>query len=60
MNAKISKFTLRVDPALLDKFRYIAEYNARSVNRELEILMRRHIEKYEQKHGPINPDQEEP
>ena len=29
------KFTLRVESELLKKFRYVAEYNARSANREL-------------------------
>ncbi len=39
MTYKISKFTLRIENKILRKFRYIAEYNARSANRELEILI---------------------
>lgn len=53
MQQTISKFTLRTDPELLQKFRYVAEYNARSANRELEILMRRHVVEYETKFGKI-------
>ena len=34
------KFTLRTEPELLKKFRFVAEYNARSANRELEVLMK--------------------
>ena len=49
----ISKFTLRNDPELLKKFRYVAGYNARSANRELEIIMRRHILDFEAKYGKI-------
>lgn len=48
-----AKFTLRVDPTLLAKFKYVAEYNARSANRELEMLMRNRIEQFENQKGKI-------
>lgn len=41
------KFTLRIEPELLKKFRYVAEYNDRSANRELEVLMRKHVANFE-------------
>lgn len=50
----ISKFTLRIDIKLLKKLRYIAEYNARSANKELEILIRKHIAEFEKQYGKIN------
>ena len=53
MKVKTSKFTLRINDELLKKFRYISEYNARSANRELEIIMRRHILDFEAKYGKI-------
>lgn len=53
MEADISKFTVRIDAELLKKFRYVAEYNARSANREIEFLMRKHIDKFEKLHGKI-------
>ncbi len=53
MQSNISKFTLRIDSELLKKFRYVAEYNARSANRELEILMKKQVADYENKHGKI-------
>ena len=53
MVAKISKFTIRVEDDTLKSFRYVAEYNARSANRELEVLMKRHIAKFENEHGAI-------
>lgn len=40
MILKISKFTIRVEEETLKKFRYVAEYNARSANRELEVLIK--------------------
>lgn len=53
MILKISKFTIRVEEETLKKFHYVAEYNARSANRELEVLMKRHIAKFEKEHGKI-------
>ena len=50
------KFTLRVESELLKKFRYVAEYNARSANRELEVLMRRYVAEFEKKHEKIEND----
>ena len=49
----IVKFSLRTDSELMRKFQYVAEYNARSANRELEMLMKKHIAEFEQKHGKI-------
>lgn len=49
----MAKFTLRTDSEILRKFRYVADYNARSANRELEVLMKRHIAEFEKKHGKI-------
>lgn len=53
MTSETAKFTLRTDPELLKKFRYVAEYNARSANRELEVLMKKHIADFEHIHGSI-------
>ena len=49
----IVKFTLRTEAELLKKFRYVAEYNARSANRELEVLMKKHIAEFEKDNGEI-------
>lgn len=40
IRSDLSKFTLRIDAELLKKFRFIADYNARSANREIEVLMK--------------------
>ena len=53
MAGDLAKFTLRVDAQLLKKFKSIAESNARSANRELEIMMRRRVEKFEEANGKI-------
>ncbi|MDF2871887.1 MAG: Arc family DNA-binding protein [Anaerocolumna sp.] len=53
MSFQLSKFTLRVDSELINKFRYVADYNALSANRELEVIMKKHISEFEKKHGRI-------
>lgn len=53
MKAKKLKFTVRVEEDLLRKFGYVAEYNARSANREVEFLMKKRIAEFEKKHGKI-------
>ena len=53
MTNDIAKFTLRIDAELLKKFRFIADYNARSANRELEVLMKKHIAEFEKENGKI-------
>lgn len=50
---ELSKFTVRINSMLLKKFRFVAEYNARSANREMEILIKKHIEDFENHNGKI-------
>lgn len=56
MRSDLSKFTLRTDTELLKKFRFVADYNARSANREIEVLMKKHVDEFEKKHGKITFD----
>lgn len=53
MTMKKSKFTIRVEEDILKKFHYVAEYNTRSANREVEFLMRKRIIEFEKMHGRI-------
>ncbi len=53
MPSDLPRFTLRVERELMDKLKYIAEYNARSSNRELEMLIKNHSRKFEKEHGEI-------
>lgn len=58
MPSKLPHFAVRVDRELLEKFKYVAEYNARSANRELELLMRKHVADFESEHGKIDIPEE--
>ena len=45
---------LRIDKEILDKFKYIAEYEGRSCNGQLKYMISQRIAKFEEEHGKIN------
>ena len=45
------RFTLRVSQELLDKFGYIAEYEGRTKNKELEQMIKARIAAFEKELG---------
>ena len=47
------RYTMRIDRKLLDKFGYIAEYEGRTKNREIEQMMKRRIAEFEKEFGEI-------
>ena len=57
MPSELPQLSVRMKPILYGKLRYIAEYNARSMSREVEVLIRKHIERFEKEHGPIEFDE---
>jgi len=52
------RYTLRVNRELFGKFRYIAEYEGRSANKEIEQYIKQRVRAFEKEHGEI-PAQEE-
>lgn len=56
MKDTLPRYTLRVPQELLDKLAYIANYEGRTKNKELEQLIKKHIEEFEAKHGTIPTD----
>ncbi len=53
MEDKLLRYTLRLDRHLFAKFRYIAEYEGRSANREIEQMIRKRVEDFEKANGEI-------
>ena len=45
--------SIRIEEEMLDKLHVVADYEGRSANSQILILIRDCIEAYEQKHGPI-------
>ena len=53
MADKLLRYTLRIDRLLFQKFRYIAEYEGRSANREIEQYIKKCVARFEEEHGKI-------
>lgn len=49
----IKSLSIRIDEKMLDKLHVVADYEARSANGQILILIRDCIEQYEEKHGEI-------
>ncbi len=59
MKDDLPRYTLRVPQILLDKLGYIAAYEGRTKNKELEQLIKKRIAEFEQLHGEITNMQNE-
>lgn len=59
MKDNLPRYTLRVPQELLDKLAYIAEYEGRTKNKELEQLIKKRIAEFESIHGTISIQQED-
>lgn len=58
MKDTLSRFTLRIAQIWLDKLDFIAAYECRTKNKELELLIRNRVAEFEDKHGKILFNQE--
>jgi predicted HicB family RNase H-like nuclease len=47
------RYTLRVDRELFKKYRYVADYDGRSANRDIIQFIKQRVSKFEEKHGEI-------
>jgi len=50
----IKSLSIRIEQEMLDKLHVIADYEGRSANSQILILIRDCIEKYEKEHGVID------
>ena len=49
----IKSLSIRIEQEMLDKLHYVADYEGRSANSQINILIRDCIMKYEEEHGKI-------
>lgn len=49
----VKNLTVRIDDKMLDKLHVIADYEGRSANSQVLILIRDCVRKYEAEHGEI-------
>ena len=53
MPSDLPRFTFRTNSETLEKLRFIADNNFRTLNKELEMLVNQYIADYETKNGAI-------
>ena len=56
MKDKLPRYTMRIERELLDKLQYIAKYEGRTANKQLEQLVKRCIREFEKDNGTITED----
>lgn len=54
---QIQRYTLRIDRIIFRKFRYIAEYNGHSANKEIELYIKKRVAKFENMYGFIDTNE---
>ncbi len=55
--AQANPYPLRVERIIFEKFKVVARENGRSVNKELEMMIKEAVTQYETQHGMIEiPD----
>lgn len=52
----IKSVFIRIEEEMLNKIGYVADYEGRSVNSHVLVLIRENIKKFEEEHGSIDGD----
>lgn len=50
----IKSVSIRIEEEMLEKIGYVADYEGRSVNSHILVLIRENIQNFEQTYGPID------
>lgn len=54
MNTKEHRYVLRVDHDLFQKFRYVADFDGRSANRDIVQYIKSRVREFEKTNGEID------
>ena len=52
----IKSVSIRIEEEMLNKIGYVADYEGRSVNSHVLVLIRENIKRFEEEHGSIDGD----
>ncbi len=52
----LPRYTMRIERSLLDRLQYIAKYEGRTANKQLEQLVKRLVAEFEKVHGEITDE----
>lgn len=55
----IKSLSIRIDDSLLDKLHVVADYEGRSANSQILVLIRDSVNKYEAEHGVIGKSEDQ-
>ena len=50
----VKSVSIRIEAEMLEKLGYVAEYEGRSINSQILVLVRKCIQRYEAEHGEIS------
>ncbi len=53
MPSNLPRFTIRTEQINIDKISFIAEKESRTTTKQIEYLIKRYIDEYEDKHGEL-------
>lgn len=56
MKDNLPRYTLRIPQNMLDKLAFIASYEGRTKNKEIEQLIKKRIAAFEREHGEITKE----
>ena len=54
----IKSLSIRIDERMLEKLHVLADYEGRSANSQILVLIRDAVERYEEKYGEIRTEEE--
>ena len=52
----VKSVSIRIEEEMLNKIGYVSDYEGRSVNSHVLVLIRENIKKFEEEHGSIDGD----
>ena len=52
----VKSVSIRIEKEMLEKIGYVADYEGRSVNSHILVLIRENIKEFEEEHGKIEGD----
>lgn len=52
----VKSVSIRIEKEMLDKIGYVADYEGRSINSHILVLIRESVEAFEREHGEIKGD----
>lgn len=52
----IKSFSIRIEEEMLEKIGFVADYEGRSINSHILVLIRKNIKAFEEEHGKIEDD----